>query len=157
MLSFGTISTKRWFFLTEDTIINDKESSRSPWISHAPLADAERPLMINRRGSRMITHGITNRSAGLVHVVLVLRATKLLYESEEGSGQVQTRLFYSCCTYITHLRSVHSVDGDTVNQQICELRIGRNCQNCYWWGLWGKIGPLPKQETPPARCFKYCF
>jgi Gti1/Pac2 family len=74
-----------------------------------------------------------------------------MYESEDGNGQVQTRLFYYRRAYITHLQSVHSVDDDTVDQQVREQRIGRNCRSRFWCGFCGEILPLQKKGLEGAN------
>ena len=74
-----------------------------------------------------------------------------MYESEDGNGHVQTRLFYYRYAYITHLQSVHSVSDDMVDQQIREQRIGWNCQSRFWCGFCGKIVLLQKKGREGAN------
>jgi hypothetical protein len=74
-----------------------------------------------------------------------------MYESEDGNGQVQTRLFYYRCAYITHLQSMHSVDDDIVDQQVREQRIDRSCRSRFWCGFCGEILPLQKKGLEGAN------
>jgi hypothetical protein len=71
------ISTKRWFFLAEDTIINGKEA-RQIRCTPALSANASRISGANLPRNCTRTHSIFKRSAGYALFVLVITATKLL-------------------------------------------------------------------------------
>jgi hypothetical protein len=72
-------------------------------------------------------------------------------ESEDASRQDQTQLFYNSDAFIMHLRSIHSVDDDTISLLKREQRIGRNCQSRFWCGFCGEIVVLQTKGLEGAN------